>query len=76
MHFTGALDDSFDGNGVNRYTFSAGSADVQVATAMTLSGERPVIAGLLTPPGPFPDAYTLGVLRLQSDAIFRDGLDY
>lgn len=75
MHFNGVLDSTFDGNGVNRYTFSAGSADVQVATAMTLSGERPVIAGLLTPPGPFPDAYTLGVLRLQSDAIFRDGLD-
>ena len=75
MHFNGVLDSTFDGNGVNRYTFSAGTADVQVATAMTLSGERPVIAGLLTPPGPFPDAYTLGVLRLQSDAIFRDGVD-
>lgn len=75
MHFNGVLDSTFDGNGVNRYTFSAGTADVQVATAMTLSGERPVIAGLLTPPGPFPDAYTLGVLRLQSDAIFRDGLE-
>ncbi|HEU4664750.1 MAG TPA: hypothetical protein VFS55_12050 [Dokdonella sp.] len=75
MHSTGVLDATFDGNGVNRYTFSAGTADVQVATAMTLSGERPVIAGLLTPAGPFPDAYTLGVLRLQSDAIFRDGLD-
>lgn len=75
MHFNGALDSTFDGNGVNRYTFSAGSADVQVATAMTLSGERPVIAGLLTLAGPFPDAYTLGVLRLQSDAIFEDGLE-
>ncbi|MGN6521290.1 MAG: delta-60 repeat domain-containing protein [Dokdonella sp.] len=75
MHSTGVLDATFDGNGVNRYTFSAGTADVQVATTMTLSGERPVIAGLLTPTGPFPDSYTLGVLRLQSDAIFEDGLD-
>lgn len=74
-HFTGALDDSFDGNGVNRYVFGFAANSVDVPAAMILSGERPVIAGLLTNPTPGPSEFASGVLRLQSDAIFEDAFD-
>jgi uncharacterized delta-60 repeat protein len=72
---SGVLDDSFDGNGVNRYAFGFATNGEDVPAAMVLSGERPVIAGLLTNPAPDPSEFASGVLRLQSDAIFEDGFD-
>jgi uncharacterized delta-60 repeat protein len=72
---TGSLDDSFDGNGVNRYVFDYANGTIDEPVAMVLSGERPVIAGPLGLPDAFPDGFATGVLRLQSDLIFEDGLD-
>ena len=74
-HFNGVLDATFDGNGVNRYPFGFATNAENVPAAMVLSGERPVIAGLLTNPAPNPSEFASGVLRLQSDLIFEDGLD-
>ena len=74
-HFTGALDTTFDGNGVNRYPFGFAADAENVPTAMVLSGERPVVAGLLTDPSPDPSEFATGVLRLQSDLIFKSGLE-
>jgi uncharacterized delta-60 repeat protein len=72
-HFTGALDSSFDGNGVNRYAFDFAPNSEDEPSAMILSGERPMVVGLLTLPD--SDEFATGVLRLQSDAIFEDGFD-
>lgn len=74
-HFTGALDTTFDGNGVNRYAFGFAADSENIPAAMVLSGERPVIVGLLTDPTPNPSEFASGVLRLQSDAIFEDGFN-
>lgn len=74
-HFTGALDSSFDGNGVNRYTFDFLPDSVDLPVAMVLSGERPVIAGTLTDLTANPQPFAVGVLRLQSDSLFEDGFD-
>jgi uncharacterized delta-60 repeat protein len=74
-HFNGVLDATFDGNGVNRYPFGFATNGEDVPAAMVLSGERPVIAGLLTNLAPNPSEFASGVLRLQSDLIFEDGLD-
>ena len=74
MHFDGALDTTFDGNGRARYPMNADGDTFDTPTAMVLSGERPVIAGTLynnqTP------SHHVGVLRLQSDALFADGFDH
>ncbi|MEO5561687.1 MAG: hypothetical protein ABIO49_17030 [Dokdonella sp.] len=75
MFFYGTLDDTFDIDGMNRYTFPLASNPVGVPTAMVLSGERPVIAGMLLDSLDFPQAFATGVLRLQSDVIFKDGLE-
>lgn len=74
-HFNGVLDTTFDGNGVNRYPFGFATNGEDVPAAMVLSGERPVIAGLLTNPAPDPFEFASGVLRLQSDLIFEHGFD-
>ena len=70
--FNGVLDDTFDGNGINRYVFDYADGTIDEPVAMVLSGERPVIAGPLALPDAFPDAFATGVLRLQSDLIFED----
>ncbi|MEO7326638.1 MAG: hypothetical protein ABIW82_17590 [Dokdonella sp.] len=75
MFFYGTLDNTFDADGINKYTFAAASTPVGVPTAMVLSGERPVIAGTLVDSLDFPQIFATGVLRLQSDVIFKDGLE-
>ena len=70
---TGALDTSFDGNGSNRYTFNFASNSIDIPKAMVLSGERPVLAGTLD--NEPAETFAIGVLRLQSDLIFRSGLE-
>lgn len=74
-HFNGVLDSTFDGNGVNRYPFGFATNGLDVPAAMVLSGERPVIAGLLTNSAFNPSESASGVLRLQSDLIFEDGFE-
>jgi hypothetical protein len=70
----GTLDASFDGNGVQRVPFDISTNSYDRAWAMTLSGERPVIAGTVFEViGDQP--YSTAVLRLKSDLIFADGLD-
>jgi len=71
--FDGVLDPTFDGNGLARYPMNADGDTIDTPTAMTLSGERPVIAGKLY--GSSTGSYHTGVLRLQSDALFADGFD-
>ena len=76
MFFTGDLDNSFDGNGVARYTMPFAANSVDIPFAITLSAERPVIAGSLfdsTASG--FGAFASGVLRLRSDAIFDNDFD-
>lgn len=75
MFFYGTLDNTFDTNGVNTYTFPAASTPIGMPTAMVLSGERPVIAGTLVDSLSFAQVFASGVLRLQSDAIFDDGFE-
>ena len=76
MLFNGALDNSFDGNGVNRYTMPFEVNSIDIPFAMTLSGERPVIAGsLFDPTAPGFGKYASAVVRLQSDAIFENDFD-
>ena len=72
---SGALDGSFDGNGVNRYTFTFADESIDEPAAMAISDGRPVIAGQLVNEATNPERYGTGVLRLQSDALFADGLD-
>ena len=71
--FDGALDSTFDGNGVERYPMNADGDTFDTPAAMALSGERPVIAGKLYGSG--AGSHHSGVLRLQSDALFADGFD-
>lgn len=70
---SGALDTSFDGNGSNRYTFNFAANSIDIPKAMVLSGERPVLAGTLEN-GP-AETFAIGVLRLQSDLIFKSGFE-
>ena len=62
----GALDSSFDGNGLRRISLST---TYDSAEAMVLSAGKPVIAGISEANG----VQQLGVLRMQSDLIFSGG---
>ena len=62
----GALDSSFDGNGLLRISLSTTR---DTAEAMVLSAGKPVIAGI----SEASDVKQLGVLRMQSDLVFSDG---
>lgn len=73
LTFDGALDPTFDGNGVARYPMNADGDTYDTPSAMVLSGERPVVAGRLYNNG--TPSYHVGVLRLQADALFADGFD-
>lgn len=76
MIFNGNLDTSFDGNGVNRYPMPFADNSIDVPFAVTLSAERPVIAGkLFDSTASAFGAFASGVLRLQSDAIFENDFD-
>lgn len=76
MYFYGNLDTNFDDNGVNRYAMPFAANSVDVPFAMTLSAERPVIAGrLFDSTASAFGAHASGVLRLQSDAIFENNFD-
>ncbi|MBN8481244.1 MAG: hypothetical protein J0L88_06585 [Xanthomonadales bacterium] len=71
---TGALDGSFDGNGVARYAFDIDGDSWDQAWAISLSAQRPVIAGTLWD-GVGPSQYASGVLRLQSDLLFVNAFE-
>lgn len=64
----GSLDNTFDGNGVARYTLSTSQDEAQ---AMVLSAGKPVIAGRTYVSG----GVGVSVLRLQSDLIFADDFE-
>jgi len=64
----GALDNTFDGNGVARYALSTSSDEAQ---AMLLYAGKPLIAGRTYVSG----GVGVSILRLQSDLIFTDGVD-
>ena len=67
---SGNLDNSFDANGVARYSLSS---QRDVAESVVLSAGKPVIAGRTTPAGGIDVG--ISVMRLQSDLIFTDGID-
>jgi uncharacterized delta-60 repeat protein len=69
----GTLDTDFDGNGARQIAMPIDTNTHARAYAIALSGERPVIAGSLY--DGIGAQFASGVLRLQSDAIFADGLD-
>lgn len=62
----GALDNSFDGNGLRRIALST---TYDSAEAMVLSAGKPVIVGISEANG----VEQLGVLRMQSDLIYSNG---
>lgn len=69
VRFDGALDTTFDGNGVRSVPFDLTTNSDDRASAMTLSAQRPVIVGtVFNQFGPAP--YNTAVLRMQSDLIF------
>lgn len=69
VRFDGALDTTFDGNGVRSVPFDLTTNSYDRPSAMTLSAQRPVIVGtVFNHFGPEP--YHTAVLRMQSDLIF------
>lgn len=64
----GTLDNSFDGNGVLRIAVASDNSDG--AEAMTLAAGKPVVAGFM-----YSTGRNIGVLRLQSDLIFSNGVE-
>ncbi|GMV28963.1 MAG: hypothetical protein AMXMBFR59_10880 [Rhodanobacteraceae bacterium] len=69
VRFDGALDTTFDGNGVRSVPFDLTTNSHDRPSAMTLSAQRPVIVGtVFNLFGPEP--YHTAVLRMQSDLIF------
>jgi len=71
---SGALDGSFDGNGVARYAIDIDGDSWDRAAAISLSAQRPVIAGTLWD-SVGPSQYASGVLRLQSDHLFVNAFE-
>lgn len=75
-YFYGNLDTSFDGNGVSRYSMPFAPNSIDIPVAISLSAERPVIAGTLyDPTAPGFGTYATGVLRLKSEGIFENDFD-
>ena len=70
----GALDGSFDGNGVARYAIDIDGDSWDKAWAISLSAQRPVIAGTLFDLVGIQQ-YASGVLRLQSDHLFVNAFE-
>lgn len=72
--YDGELDTTFDGNGVRSVPFDLTTNSYDQPTAMTLSAQRPLIAGNVQNLfGPTP--WNTGVLRMQSDHLFASDLD-
>ncbi|MEO8010775.1 MAG: delta-60 repeat domain-containing protein, partial [Dokdonella sp.] len=65
----GTLDATFDGNGVKRIAFDIIGESWDKARVISLSAQRPVIAGPLHVVIGTPQ-FATGVLRLQSDLLF------
>ncbi len=70
----GDLDNSFDGNGVQRVAFDIVTNAFDQANAMTLSNERAVVAGTIHAPHTNV-RFATGVLRLQSSLLFENGFE-
>lgn len=73
MDFAGALDPTFSGNGVERYPIDPAGTTYDSVATLLLSAQRPVIIGAAFD-NTTPRTYS-AVLRLQSDAIFADGVE-
>ncbi|RYD14877.1 MAG: hypothetical protein EOP90_11470 [Lysobacteraceae bacterium] len=69
----GTLDASFDGNGVCQLAMPIDTNTHARASAIGLSGGRPVLAGSLY--DVVGSRFATGIARLQSDRIFADGLE-
>lgn len=69
----GSLDASFDGNGVRQLAMPIDTNTHARASAIGLSGGRPVLAGSLF--DVVGARHATGVARLQSDRIFASGLE-
>lgn len=63
----GALDNSFDGNGLLRLPVAETHDG---AEAMTLAAGKPVLAGFM-----YTSQRDIAVLRMQSDLLFSDGME-
>lgn len=70
----GGLDNSFDGNGVQRVAFDIVTNAVDQANAIALSNERAVVAGTIFAPHTNV-RYATGVLRLQSSLLFENDFE-
>jgi uncharacterized delta-60 repeat protein len=73
MTVAGALDSTFDGNGVKRVELEVDPAVADRAYALTTSGGRLVAAGLAGAPG--GGHSEMGLVRTLSALIFRDGFE-
>lgn len=71
---SGAFDDSFDDNGVQRVEFDLRSNGIDAAAGLALSGGKPVIAGFATRPG-LEALPSFAILRLQNSVVFDDGFE-
>jgi uncharacterized delta-60 repeat protein len=73
MTTAGALDASFDGNGVKRVEFDAAADVDDAALVVTTWGGRLLAAGYAGAGGGDPQAFAL--LRTQNGSIFTDGFE-
>jgi uncharacterized delta-60 repeat protein len=73
MDFAGTLDSTFSGNGVERYPLDPAGTTYDSVATLLLSAQRPVIVGAAFD-NTTPRTYS-AVMRLQSDAIFADGVE-
>jgi hypothetical protein len=71
MGFSGALDPTFSGNGVERYPIDPDGTTYDSVATLLMSAQRPVIVGAAYD-NTTPRSYS-AVMRLQSDTIFADG---
>ena len=71
----GALDNSFDGNGVVRYEWNALPDEEDTAHAVALVGGKLVVAGVAGSPSNIFQRAAMAILRTQSALIFTDGFE-
>jgi uncharacterized delta-60 repeat protein len=71
---TGALDSTFDGNGVNRVEFDLFANSTDVPLAVALSGSKPVVAGFAAR-GAAARNPAFATLRLQNQHVFASGFE-
>lgn len=74
LTFAGALDNSFDGNGVARYPIDHGGISNDSTVALLLSGQRPVVIAQAY--NNTASRYYTAALRLRSEVIFGDGFQF